>query len=150
MCHSGAQPAMGCRQIREGAWELDGHGSGGSSMQTSNSTRLPQPLHRLIWLSSRHTAAQEERRAIQSPHTDITEQVCSCTSKFLSQMEEGTTQSDTGWESPAKIGVLQHCQKKQLSCHCQGIFWAASDTSEPLGTIKLQGQKTTFHREKAP
>lgn len=91
--------------------------AGGSSKQTSSSIQLPQPLPTLIWVSRGDTAVpQQERRAVQSPHMAITGQICCYISKLLSQLEEGTTQPDTSWGSPAKTGVMLHWQDHLLGC----------------------------------
>lgn len=72
-------------------------------------------------LQRTHCSAQEERRAIQSPHLDITGQVIS---KFLSRLEKGTTQSHTGCHLAENPAHLQHCPDHAVGC--PGHLWIPS------------------------
>lgn len=83
-------------------------------------------------------------RDVQSPHTDVTGQLCCSISKLLSQLEEGTTHSDTGWGSPAKTGVKLHWQD-HLWPH-PGHLWIPwhEQAAWPENTIS-QGESPVAH-----
>lgn len=121
MCPRAAQPAIGCRQIQEGAQELCAHGSGGTSLQTSNPIQLPQPLHRLVQLSRGHTSVLRKKE----------ETFCHPTWRQLDMSVLLFPSSYLSWKrEPPEFHLAG---RAQLSCSIvKTILWAALDTSGSL------------------
>lgn len=142
MCPRGAHPAMGCRQVREDAWELGGHGSGGSSLQTANSIPSlstgwhgsPEPCTR--------TAVPRKRAEPAIPHAhNWTGSVLVFPSSYRDWKREppSLTLGVTQLREPSSAVPLS-----RPSCR---LPWTPLN---PFGTmIKLHSQKITLHREKA-